>query len=248
MFQDFADRSVVVELAALAERIAQASDRGEIQGLLHRATVALGAERSFFASMRGDGIDRSYAFVLDSDPAWWHRYRAACPLEKNPWLIYATRHSAPTRTTRGTSGAEPRQSLGIASDPGFVSALLLPAHSGRLHHRVSLLCFGHSTAGYFEHPSFSKVQVTARSFAMELHDWWAVHEQRELAQRTHLSEAEVRLLSLHAAGLSSKQIANEMNVSCESINSRFQRIIAKLGVRNRRAAARLAVECGLIVE
>lgn len=248
MLQDFADPSVVVELAALAERIAQASDRGEIQGLLHRATVALGAERSFFASMRGDGIDRSYAFVLDCDPAWWHRYRAAYPLEKNPWLVYATRHSAPIRTMQDTSAGEPPKDLGGAPHPGFASAMLLPAHSGRSHHRASLLCFGHSSAGYFEHPKFAKVQVTARGFAMELHDWWTVQEQQDLAQRTHLSEGEVRLLSRHAAGLSSKQIANEMHVSCESINSRFQRIIAKLGVRNRRAAARMAIECGLIVE
>jgi hypothetical protein len=32
------------------------------------------------------------------------------------------------------------------------------------------------------------------------------------------------------------------------INSRFQRMIAKLGVTNCRMAARLAIDCGLIVK
>ncbi len=240
--------SVRTGLAELAESITQATDRGEIQALLHRATVALGAERSFFASISGEGTDASYAFVLDCDPSWWHRYRAGCPLEKNPWLVYAARHSTPVRATQlESSSGEPQSAMDIALRAGFASAMLVPAHSGRSGNRVSLLCLGHSVAGYFEDPSFVKLQVAARSLAMELHEWWAVHEQRQLAQRTHLSEAEVRLLARHCAGLSSKQIAYEMQVSCESINSRFQRIIAKLGVRNRRAAARVAIECGLIV-
>ena len=249
MLSDVAiDPSVRTGLAEVAENIAQASDRGEIQALLHRATVALGAERSFFASISGEGTEASYSFVLDSDPTWWHRYRAACSLEKNPWLVYASRHSRLARATQLDSlASEQQRATDIALAAGFASAVLIPTHSGRVDKRVSLLCLGHSVAGYFEDPMFSKLEVATRSLAMELHDWWTIHEQRQLAQQTRLSEAEVRLLARHCAGLSSKQIANEMQVSCESINSRFQRIIAKLGVRNRRAAARVAVACGLIV-
>ena len=243
-----ADPSVRVGLAEVAESITQASDRGEIQALLHRATVALGAERSFFASISGDGTETNYAFVLDCDPTWWHRYRAACPLEKNPWLVYASRHSRPVRATQlDPLVGDPQEAMDSALQAGFASALIIPAHSGRAHKRVSLLCLGHSACGYFEDPAFLKLQVAARSLALELHDWWTNHEQQQLAQRTRLSDAEVQLLARHCAGLSSKQIAREMQVSCESINSRFQRIIAKLGVRSRRAAARVAIECGLII-
>jgi hypothetical protein len=39
-----------------------------------------------------------------------------------------------------------------------------------------------------------------------------------------------------------------LNVSRSSVNSRFQRTIAKLGVPNRRMAARVAIDCGLIVK
>ena len=242
------DPTTRARLAELAERVVQASDCSEIQALLHLATLAIGAERSFFACMSGEGRDASYSFVLDSDPSWWHRYRAACPLQRSPWLLYAARHSAPVRTTQlGSPAPDYREASNVAAAAGFASAMLFPAHSGQSDHRASVLCFGHSTAGYFEGPLFAKLQVTARSFAMELHDWWAHHEQERLARRTRLSDVDLRLLQRHCAGLSSKQIADELHVSRESINSRFQRVIAKLGVRNRRAAARVAIDCGLII-
>lgn len=233
-------------LAQIVESVSQASDRGDIQALLHRATVALGAERSFFASINGAGA--SYAFVLDCDSAWWHRYRAVCSLERNPWIVYASRHSTPVRATQLDSFlGEEQRALSIALQTGFASTVLIPAPSGRADERVGLLCLGHSAAGCFEDAKFAKLQFFAKSLAMELLEWWTVYERRQLAQGTRLSDADIRLLARHCVGLSSKQIANEMHVSCESINSRFQRIIARLGVRNRRAAARVAIECGLII-
>ena len=124
--------SVRTGLAEVAESITQASDRGEIQALLHRATVVLGAERSFFASISGEDTDATYAFVLDCDPTWWHRFRAACPLEKNPWLVYAARHSTPVRATQPESSVgETQKAMDIALRAGFASAMLIPALSGR---------------------------------------------------------------------------------------------------------------------
>lgn len=243
-----ADPSVRVHIAEIAENVARASDVGEVQGLLHSATLALGAERSFFASISGEGRDASYAFVLDCDPGWWHRYRAACSVQSDPWLAYALKHAAPRRGTElGPLRHGQQEASGAAVAAGFASAALVPAHSGQTEHRASLLCLGHSVAGYFEDSTFARLQVVARSLANELHDWWARNERDRLSRQTRLSTAEVELLKRHCAGLSSKQIGSELRVSREAINSRFQRIVDKLGVRNRRAAARVAVECGLIV-
>jgi hypothetical protein len=140
--------SVGSRLAELAERVAVAQDLGEIQALLHEATLALGAERSFFASVSGEGHEASYAFVLDCDPNWWHQYHAACPVQNNPWFAYASRHSA---TVRGTQLAAlvqaQQQAIDIAATAGFASAVLIPVHSGRADNRVSLLCLGHSVPG-----------------------------------------------------------------------------------------------------
>jgi DNA-binding CsgD family transcriptional regulator len=243
-----ADPALRTHLAETAERISQASDPGEVQALLHSVTQSLGAERSFFASISGEGADARYTFVLDCDPAWWHRYRSACSVQSDPWLLYAARHSSPRPATQlGPLRREQQLAIEAATAAGFVSAALVPAHSGRSERRASLLCLGHSVAGYFEDPTFAKLRVGARSLAIELHDWWTNYEQSCLARQTRLSEADVRLLQRHCAGMSSKQIAAELQVSRESINSRFQRINDRLGVTHRRTAARIAVECGLIV-
>lgn len=241
------DPALRAQLTEIAEEIARASDPGDIQALLHSATLSLGAERSFFASISGEGRDATYAFVLDCDPDWWHRYRAARAVESDPWLVYAARHSAPLRATQlDRIGRERQSAVEAAATAGFASAALVPAHSGRSERRASLLCLGHSVAGYFEDPTFAKLQVVARSLAIELHDWWTNYERARLSRQTRLSTADLRLLERHCAGLSSKQIAAEMKVSRESVNSRFQRINDRLGVPSRRAAARVAVECGLI--
>ena len=242
------DPSVRIRLTEIAESITHVTDRGELQALLHSAALLLGAERSFFATMSGEGRDTTYAFVLDCDAGWWHRFRAAYPLQKNPWLVYASGHSTPARATQLGSTARERQGAkDLAVAAGFGSALLIPVHSGRSESRASVLCLGHSVAGCFEDPTFAKLQVGARSLAMELHDWWSLHDRQQLTQHTQLSEGEVRLLERHFAGFSSKQIAFELSVSRQSVNSRFQRIVAKMGVRNRRAAARVALECGLFI-
>ncbi|ODV10214.1 MAG: hypothetical protein ABT20_08665 [Rubrivivax sp. SCN 70-15] len=91
------------------------------------------------------------------------------------------------------------------------------------------------------------MRVGARSIANEMHEWWARNERERLTQSTRLSAQDLELLERHCAGLSSKQIAAELNVSCDAVNSRFQRIIVRLGVRTRRAAATVAVKCGLLV-
>lgn len=235
-------------LAELAEQVARAGSCDEVQTLLHLASLTLGAERSFFASISGEGTASRYGLVLDCDASWWHRYRAACPPTGNPWFAYAVKHSAPILATQlGAASPQHRRLCEVLAAAGFASAMLVPAHSHHSDHRASLLCLGHSTKGYFEAALFDQFLVAARSFALELHGWWARHEQGQLARQTRLSSADVSLLERHCAGLSSKQIAAEQHVSCEAINSRFQRIIAKVGVRNRRAAARVAVDCGLIV-
>ena len=63
-----------------------------------------------------------------------------------------------------------------------------------------------------------------------------------------MNAADLILLQHECQGHGSKKIATELQVSTSSINSRFQRMNAKLGVGNRRMAVQLAVECGLILK
>jgi LuxR family quorum-sensing transcriptional regulator LasR len=239
--------SAHLTLAEIAGSVRKAADAAEIQTLLHIATASLGAERSFFANKSGEGRDACYTFVLDCDPIWWHRYRAACSVNDDPLLAYALKHSAPILSSGLQSVSQaPQRALDEAAEAGFRSAALVPAHSGNADGHVSLLCLGHSMAGYFEDPFIPNLLVLARSFALELQDWWICRERERLSHLARLSSSDLALLRRHCAGLTSKQIAREMQVSYESINSRFQRMTTKLGVHSRRAAARVAIECGLL--
>lgn len=56
----------------------------------------------------------------------------------------------------------------------------------------------------------------------------------------------MKLLQWEWQGLNSKQIGNLLGMGPAYVDSRFQRLNLKLGVPNRRAAAKLAAEYGLI--
>ena len=81
---------------------------------------------------------------------------------------------------------------------------------------------------------------------MELHDWWVAQVKRELIVNARLTQDDLFLLTRERQGHSTKRIANELGTTPGSIDARFQRINAKLGVPNRKAAARVAAEYGLI--
>jgi DNA-binding NarL/FixJ family response regulator len=134
----------------------------------------------------------------------------------------------------------------LAVEAGFVSALLVPAHSGENNPRVSLLCLGHSTSGYFEAAGLARVRVNARLVASELHGWWLARIREQTLARSRITEEELDLLERFWLGQTSKRIGAELHLSQIAVNSRFQRLRTKLGVRSRKSAAKLAADCGLI--
>ena len=81
---------------------------------------------------------------------------------------------------------------------------------------------------------------------MELHSWWIARIKQDLVESAQLSDQDLALLSHEHLGHSTDFIANALRISPGEVDSRFRHINAKLGVPNRRAAARLALEHGLI--
>ena len=79
-----------------------------------------------------------------------------------------------------------------------------------------------------------------------LQAWWIATMRRALMDASGLSSAELTLLVYERRGLATKHIAGITGTSTSSVDSRFQRINAKLDAPNRKAAAQLAAEYGLI--
>jgi DNA-binding CsgD family transcriptional regulator len=230
------------------ERIATTHDRAGVLALLRSCSHALGAENAAFVSFVRDDADvASCRFMLACAPGWCQRYLDANCIVHDPWLAYAAHHGEPIiASALRVSDVQARRVIDLAAQHGFASAVLVPVHSGAGHSRISLLCLGSPQVGYFEDEGFGRFRLGARLLAAELHDWWMVRIRRELIIRARITPSDLELLRREHLGHSSKRIAASLQVSASSINSRFQRMNAKLGVPNRRLAARLAAECGLL--
>lgn len=241
---DYAER-----IAGVAELIAEARDQATVHALLTEGVHALGAENAVFVSFIRDNADLSTCrFMLVCEPDWCQRYLEAGCFAHDPWLAYAAHHSEPIpASSLPVLDAEGQRVIALAMQNGFASAALVPAHSGAGHSRISLLCLGSTQPGFFDGEGFRRFRLGARLLAAELHDWWLARIRRELIVKARITQADLELLRHEHQGHSSKRIAAELNVSKSSINSRFQRMNMKLGVPNRRLAARLAVECGLLI-
>lgn len=247
--QVVAEADYTERIAGVAERIAEARDQAAVHALLKEGVHALGAENAVFVSFIRDNADLSACrFMLVCEPGWCQRYLEAGCFAHDPWLAYAAHHSEPIpASSLPVLDAEGKRVIALAQQNGFASAALVPAHSGAGHSRISLLCLGSPQPGFFDGEGFGRFRLGARLLAAELHDWWLARIRRELIVKARITQADLELLRHEHQGHSSKRIAAELNVSKSSINSRFQRMNMKLGVPNRRLAARLAVECGLLI-
>ncbi|EHR71031.1 response regulator containing a CheY-like receiver domain and an HTH DNA-binding domain [Burkholderiales bacterium JOSHI_001] len=237
------------QIGGVAERIACASGQAAVQSLLSDGLAALGAENAIFVSFMRENLRvSSCRFMLACDPAWCRQYLDAGLIASDPWLAYASHHSEPViASSLKVLEPERLRAIELATRNGFASAVLVPVHSGSSHTRVSLLCLGSRQEGQFEGIPFGRLKLGARVLACELHEWWVAHLRNELMARARITEDDLELLRHQCLGHSSKRIAAELRVSRSSINSRFQRMNNRLGVANRRMAARLAAECGLIL-
>jgi DNA-binding CsgD family transcriptional regulator len=238
----------VARVNAVIERIVAAQDQATALRLLRACASTLGAENAAFVSFVRESADISTCrFMLACEPGWCQRYLESNCLAHDPWLAYAAHHGEPiVASALHAIDLEARRVIDLASQNGFASAVLVPIHSGAGHSRISLLCLGSSQPGYFESEGYGRLRLGARLLAAELHDWWMARIRRELIVKARITPSDLELLRHEYHGHSSKHIAAALQVSASSINSRFQRMNSKLGVPNRRTAARLAAECGLL--
>jgi len=235
-------------VSEIVQKVASAADAAEALALLKQAAQLMGADSAAFGSfIRDDPSHESYRFLLACDPVWCLEYGRRAWFADDPWLIYALEHSEPARASEVAIETPEQQSIvDLAREFGVESAAIIPAPSGGRVTRVGVLCLGSSTAGFFEDAGFIALKIQARSLAMELHEWWINQIKRELIADRRITPEDLVLLRRERLGHSTKKIAADLDASPSSIDSRFQRINAKLDAPNRKVAANLAAEYGLI--
>lgn len=228
--------------------ITDARSTGEVISLFRESLLGLGANAGYFLSrLRDDATRTSFRSLWACDPAWPAEYAGQRWFAHDPWVRYASCDAEPTRSSNLVcSSTKEIAFIRAAAEHGFASTLIAPAPSPVGLSRVGVLCLGLTDSGNFDNETYPQVRLLARALAMELHNWVAKSMREELLQRVRLTEADLDLLRHEAAGHSSKVIGAAMNLEAKTIDSRFQRVNAKLGAPDRRTAVRIARLYGLL--
>lgn len=235
-------------VSELVQRLPKAANEADALALLKDCADCMGADSAAFGSfIQDDPSHDSYRFLLACDPVWCLEYGRLASYTHDPWLNYALRHSEPVRASEiPVETDEGRAIIKLAEQFGVRSAVIVPAPASGGVTRIGVLCLGSSREDFFDGDGFLALKVAARSLAMELNEWWIDRIKQELRARARITAEDLTLLRHERLGHGTKTIAAELGTTTSSVDSRFQRLNAKLGVANRKAAASLAAEYGLI--
>lgn len=232
----------------LVRRVIDLSDTADAVDLLARASRRLGASSACFISYVADGsTSAAYRMLLACDPQWASEYIGNGWFEIDPWLAYAMHADEPTHASKLKLSTDAERAMFASAEVhGFRSVVIAPSPSASGRARVGALYIASDVNGYFEGEGFSDVRPLAQALSMELHGWWLRTLRDEFSRKVRISAADLALLRHEDRGHGSKIIAAELQTQATTIDCRFQRLNAKLGVSNRRAAARVARLYGLI--
>ncbi len=235
-------------LADLSARVSQAGSLADVTDLLEEAAACIGADSAVFvSSMRDDDSWQSYRFIVAGDMTWCQEYEAGGFYRHDPWLRQARQQSeAVLAEDVPVSTPQEQAVVDLARRYGFVSALIIPAHSPQGLTRQGALCLGSRRPGFFNAIDLQTVVFAATLLALRMHHWQIAHLRQRLLKDVPLTAEDLMLLRFQRQGWGSKDIARALNCSPLSVDSRWQRLNAKLGVTSRVAAAHLAAEYGLI--
>ena len=218
-----------------------------LEGLI-RATTAIGATASIYTLTIPENRSEPSSFSLFAcHPALAQRQYRLGPFSNHPWFRCARERSAPAtdQQVRPTCASDD-EAIDLARQYGFKSCLIVPTSSGVDPARIEMLCLGSTNDGAFEGEDARRVRTLARALAAELHDWVSRHLSEALRESARLQEPDIELLRLEWQGLGTKEISKRTGMSPDSVNSRFQRLNARMACANRKASARRAAAYGLL--
>jgi DNA-binding CsgD family transcriptional regulator len=225
-----------------------AKDAPQLLDSLVNATSAIGAAASLYSvAIPEAGSEPSSFSLFACHPGFAQRQQRLGPLLHHPWFRFARTHSTPG-TDQGIyiQHASDAEAVELARQYGFASCLIVPTAAGADLARLEMLCLGSDHEAAFEGEDARIVRTLARSLAAELHDWVTRHLSTSLQQVARLHKSDIELLKLERQGLSTKAISARTGMSRAAVDSRFQRLNARLECANRKASARRAAEYGLL--
>ena len=244
----FSDEKIISSFINRVAEISKTEDPAEACVLLGECAKMLGATSAAYATfLEEDPWRQTYRFVLACHPAWCAEYQKQSWFSDDPWLIYARTNSVAARSSEIPVRTGSQQAIvDLARRFGVASSLIVPIPAAGAVSRVGVLMLGSSHPDFFQGSEYSKFKLHARNLAHEIHEWYVDFMKTQLLTASNLSDQDIELLKLARAGMGTKEIAKYTGQKISAIDCRFQRIIARLKVPSRNAAARLAAEYSVI--
>lgn len=233
----------------LMEGLSKAPGRARLNAHLHDIVELMGFDGgAFLTFIREDESRESFKFTVACSPVWCQTYAANGWYSLDPGLIYAQSQTAPVRIEDlplKTNGQ--RDMMQSARDAGFVSGVVVPAHTSGGRSRLGVLYLGSGKAGYVDEQGLQMLKMYVRTLASELLDWWSASLRRKLVEEVRLTDDEIHLMHLVHQGYRSKEVSTLLGgMSCNAIDLKISRITAKIGADSRKDAVKRLVNVGLI--
>jgi DNA-binding CsgD family transcriptional regulator len=130
----------------------------------------------------------------------------------------------------------------------FREAEALLAAGGNRADATTLMCEAHAVAGDLgARPLLEQLQALGRRARIDLDDRGRPEEAANpVLERFELTPREIEVLALLASGLTNREIGAELFISNKTASVHVSRILSKLSVPNRAAAAAIAHRLGVV--
>jgi DNA-binding CsgD family transcriptional regulator len=213
-------------------QVVSVSDAAGAIEVLSRGVQEFGAASGCFVSFVREGDTAATCrMLLACDPRWGTEYLVKGWFNNDPWLSHALRSEEPIVASMLPAETPAEKAMvDRAAEYGFKSVVVAPSPSAAGASRAGVLYIGSERGGFFEGDGFDDVRPL----------------RSELVARIRMSREELELLRHEDSGHGSKAIARALGTQAKTIDCRFQRINAKLGAPNRKAAVRIARLYGLL--
>ena len=242
------DPSLFSSVIELAEQISAMSTTHELTAAMWRFNDILGVSGSVFTSFaREDDSRESYKFINACPAAWCQEYNANAWFTIDPCLLYSMTHNEPTLIQHiPLKSRGQRNMMDAANRCGFVSGIVVPAHSPSGRSRMGVLYLGSDQAEYLDETALKHLRLVLRAVSNELLDWWTKKVRMELLVATQLTSDEKGMLLFTLDGLGSKEIAVHLGATKNAIDQRMHRIVSRFNTQSRKDAANIALQYGLL--
>jgi len=218
----------------------------EVEAAARQIVNYFGLQSFVFGALFRDGERENYRYLVGCEPAWCFLYDQNKWYAIDPFIGYALKNTSPVLASDiPLNSAGQERLMAEAAEHGFRSGVVVPAHS-RSAIRIGILYLGTSEGLEYARASLLRHRNLMRAFALDLLEWWDAKLRNAGLEALDLDELDVDLLTKAQDHATSEEAARELGVTVSRVNSRYERLVRKLGAPNKRGVAGKAVALGLI--